>query len=162
MSNDLVITDIRELVTWQPLVSERRFANIKEDDLGRVKNAWCYVEHGQVADFGSGPCPYSPKNQISAEGGLVLPGLVDSHTHLLFGGSRAEEFTRRLAGATYQEIAAMGGGIQETVRGSRALSDEEHEKLVTARLQEFLRQGVTTLEEVRRLAGDIDIESVDQ
>src|SRR5438874_1547864 len=62
---------------------------------------------------------------LDAAGKTVLPGFVDSHTHLLFAGARADEFEQRLQGATYQEIAARGGGINATVQRVRAASKDE-------------------------------------
>ncbi len=76
-----------------------------------------------------------PGEEIVDGGGRwVTPGLVDCHTHLAWGGSRADEFERRLAGATYAEIAAGGGGIRSTVRATRAASEEELAESAAARL----------------------------
>lgn len=85
-------------------------------------------------------------DRIDATGKCVLPGLVDSHTHLLFAGSRTDEFEQRLTGRTYQELADRGGGIQATVRCVRQASKEELKQLARRRLQAFLRFGVTTIE----------------
>lgn len=83
---------------------------------------------------------------LDAEGGLVIPGLVDCHTHLAFAGWRAEEFVRRIRGAGYMEIARAGGGIAATVRATRAASEEE----LLARCRRFVAEmaalGVTTVE----------------
>jgi imidazolonepropionase len=83
---------------------------------------------------------------IDAAGMVILPGLIDSHTHLLFAGWRADEFEQRLEGMTYQEIAARGGGINATVRRVRAASKEELKALARPRLERMLRHGVTTIE----------------
>jgi imidazolonepropionase len=83
---------------------------------------------------------------IDATGKVVIPGLIDSHTHLIFAGSRADEFERRLAGATYQQIAAEGGGINATVRRVRAASKDELNALARPRLRRLLSFGVTTAE----------------
>jgi imidazolonepropionase len=83
---------------------------------------------------------------IDARGKVVLPGFVDSHTHLLFAGSRADEFEERLEGRTYQEITARGGGIQSTVRQVRQASKEQLKALARPRLQRLLAFGVTTVE----------------
>jgi imidazolonepropionase len=83
---------------------------------------------------------------IDASGQTVLPGLVDSHTHLLFAGSREDEFEQRLQGLSYQEIAARGGGISATVRRVRAASKDELKELARRRLRRFLAFGVTTVE----------------
>ena len=83
---------------------------------------------------------------LDARGGAVVPGFVDPHTHLAFAGDRDDEIRRRLAGASYQEIAAEGGGIVRTVEATRAASVEELAALVSARLDEMLLCGTTTAE----------------
>ena len=84
--------------------------------------------------------------EVDADGRVVMPGLVECHTHLAFAGDRADEFQLRVAGATYQEIAAAGGGIMSTVHATRAASDELLRALTRRRLDHFLRYGVTTVE----------------
>jgi imidazolonepropionase len=83
---------------------------------------------------------------IDATGKTVLPGFVDSHTHLVFTGSREDEFEDRLQGLSYQEITARGGGITATVRRVREASKEELKELARRRLHRLLRFGVTTVE----------------
>ena len=79
-------------------------------------------------------------------GALVTPGLVDCHTHLVYGGQRADEFEQRLNGASYEDIASAGGGIRATVRATRAASDEQLFSATRARALTLLRGGVTTVE----------------
>ena len=83
---------------------------------------------------------------VDASGCSVIPGFVDPHTHLVFGGDRREELRRRLAGATYAEIAAEGGGIVSTVRATRAASEDELVESARARLDDLLHCGTTTCE----------------
>jgi imidazolonepropionase len=83
---------------------------------------------------------------INAAGQVVLPGFVDSHTHLIFAGSREDEFEQRLQGLSYQQIAERGGGINATVRRVRAASKEELKALARPRLRRLLQHGVTTVE----------------
>jgi imidazolonepropionase len=83
---------------------------------------------------------------IDAGGKVVLPGFVDSHTHLIFAGSREEEFEQRLRGLTYQEISAQGGGINASVRHVRRASRDELKALARRRLDRLLGFGVTTVE----------------
>ncbi|MFQ3787251.1 imidazolonepropionase [Halomonas sp. A29] len=79
-------------------------------------------------------------------GGVMTPGLVDCHTHLVFGGSRAGEFEKRLEGVSYEEIARQGGGILNTVRATREASESELFALARPRLEALMRDGITTVE----------------
>ena len=83
---------------------------------------------------------------LDAEGGAVIPGFVDPHTHLAFAGDRDDEIRRRLAGASYQEIAADGGGIVSTVAATRAASKPDLEHWLLERLDEAMACGTTSLE----------------
>jgi imidazolonepropionase len=83
---------------------------------------------------------------IDAGGGTVLPGFVDPHTHVVYAGDRREELRRRLAGATYAEIAAAGGGILSTVRATRVASEDALVESARVRLAEMLQCGTTTAE----------------
>jgi len=83
---------------------------------------------------------------VDADGRLVMPGLVECHSHLAWAGDRADEFQMRVSGASYQQIAAAGGGIISTVHATREAPDELLRALVRRRLDRFLRYGVTTVE----------------
>jgi imidazolonepropionase len=83
---------------------------------------------------------------VGGRGHSLVPGFVDAHTHVVFAGDRCGELRQRLAGATYAEIAAAGGGILSTVRATRAASDTELAEATAARLAEMLRAGTTTCE----------------
>ncbi len=83
---------------------------------------------------------------IDAEGRCVTPGFVDAHTHLVFAGNRAAEFEQRIAGATYQQIAASGGGILRTVALTRAASEDELLAAARKHRDWMLRSGTTTIE----------------
>ena len=95
-----------------------------------------------------GPAAAAPPaaRAIDLGGRLVTPGLIDCHTHLVHAGSRAGEFERRLAGATYEEIARAGGGILSTVRATRAASEAALTAATLPRLDALLAEGVTTIE----------------
>ena len=93
---------------------------------------------------------------VDARAGAVVPGLVDPHTHVVFSGDRRDELRRRLAGATYAEIAAGGGGIVSSVRATRAASDEELAVATRRRLDEMLRCGTTTCEAKSGYALDVE------
>jgi imidazolonepropionase len=92
------------------------------------------------------PAELRGAQRFDAGGGLVVPGLVDCHTHLAFGGWRAEEFEQRLLGRSYLEIAAAGGGIARTMRLTRAAGDDELAARAMGFLGEMLALGVTTVE----------------
>jgi len=83
---------------------------------------------------------------LDASNRAVVPGFVDCHTHLIFGGNRADEFAMRTAGATYEDIAAQGGGIARTVNATREASKSELKELARQRLHRAVRQGTTTME----------------
>ncbi|WP_336767365.1 imidazolonepropionase [Pantoea endophytica] len=92
-------------------------------------------------------CPaFSAREQHQFSGGIITPGLVDCHTHLVFGGDRSQEFEQRLNGVSYAEIAAQGGGILSTVRATRAASQQELVASARWRLDRLLAEGVTTVE----------------
>lgn len=145
-----LLENIGEIITFQPLANEQRGHAVTESDLGRMRKAWLFCDGGTVAALGEMPVPSDIRKLaatiLDARGALVLPGLVDAHTHTMFGGSRHDEFAQRLNGLSYQEIAEKGGGIQASVRGTRQASDQELTKLTKIRLARFRRRGVTTVE----------------
>jgi imidazolonepropionase len=92
------------------------------------------------------PEEYRKATRFDAQGGLVVPGLVDCHTHLAFGGWRADEFTRRIQGATYLDIARAGGGILRTVRLTREAGEDSLYQRARGFVREMISLGVTTVE----------------
>jgi len=103
------------------------------------KIAWVGVEREL-------PSGTSARRSLDARGSWVTPGLIDCHTHLVYAGSRVDEFEARLNGATYTEIAQAGGGIKATVRATRAATDEELVKASLPRLRTLADEGATTVE----------------
>lgn len=89
---------------------------------------------------------FHAREQHQLSGGIITPGLVDCHTHLVFGGNRSQEFEQRLNNVSYAEIAAQGGGILSTVRATRAASQQELVASARWRLERLLAEGVTTVE----------------
>ena len=107
---------------------------------------------------GAGWTPGPGTRRVDAAGGLVTPGLVDPHTHLVFAGDRAHEYALRAQGASYQEIARAGGGIAHTMAHTRAASEETLCALAAPRLDRLLRHGVTTAEVKSGYGLDLDTE----
>ena len=113
------------------------------------QSACVVVQQGQMAWVGpeaqlSGAYQALPRHD--ARGALATPGLVDCHTHLVYGGQRANEFAMRLAGATYEEVAKAGGGIVSSVKATRAASEDELFAQAAPRLQALLAEGVCAIE----------------
>ena len=127
-----VITHIGELVTNDPDA---------DDLLGAVTDAAIVVEGSRVAWVGPAADAPAADELVDAGGRAVLPGFVDSHSHLVFAGDRAEEFAARMAGEPY-----AAGGIRTTVAATRAATDEQLIAHVAHLVQEMLRQGTTTVE----------------
>ncbi|MBT5430283.1 MAG: imidazolonepropionase [Rhodospirillaceae bacterium] len=88
----------------------------------------------------------SSDDVIDCGGSLITPGLIDCHTHLIFGGNRISEFEKRLKGMSYEEISREGGGIRATVDATRAASEEDLFESASVRLQKLLDEGITTIE----------------
>jgi imidazolonepropionase len=103
-------------------------------------------------------CFGEPHDVLDAAGGCVLPGFVDPHTHPVWAGSREAEFDRRLSGETYMEIAQSGGGINSTVRATRAATSEELLASTLDRLDRFLLHGTTTIEAKSGYGLDLETE----
>ena len=113
------------------------------------QSACVVVQQGQMAWLGPEaqlPAAYQALPRHDARGALATPGLVDCHTHLVYGGQRANEFAMRLAGATYEEVAKAGGGIVSSVRATREASEDELFALAAPRLQSLLDEGVCAIE----------------
>ena len=134
-----VLTDIGQLATCPP----------DAHDAGLVPDAALVWDEGRIVWAGPEadlPDTFAEADRQSAHGSLVIPGLVDCHTHLAFAGDRADEFVERIKGTPYLEVARRGGGIQKTVRATRAASDADLEAAARERLAAMARQGVTTVE----------------
>ncbi len=121
----------------------------REGPLGVIADAAVRVRDGRIVWLGCGrdlPSVRSHEEVVDAGGGVVMPGLVDCHTHLVHGGWRADEYAMRSRGKSYAEIASAGGGIMSTVRATRAASAEELFLSAAARADEALSLGTTTVE----------------
>jgi imidazolonepropionase len=137
---------------WDLLLLDATLATFAGDTpYGLRRDASLACKDGRIAWIGdAGALPGAPaalaREVVPLDGALLTPGLIDCHTHLVFGGDRAHEFEMRLQGASYEDIARAGGGIVSTVRATRAASEEELFREGGSRARSLLHEGVTTLE----------------
>lgn len=116
-----------------------------------IENAWLACEEGKIAEYGSmedfpGISDWKDLQVLDATGKLVLPGFVDSHTHLVYAGNRETEFVDRINGLSYEEIAARGGGILNSAQNLRTCSEDELFEQSKQRLREIITQGTVAVE----------------
>jgi imidazolonepropionase len=128
-----------------------RLATLQADlpEIGATSDGVIAARDGRIAFAGARsdfPADADAAERIDCAGRWITPGLVDCHTHLVFGGNRAHEFELRLQGASYEEIARAGGGIVSTVAATRAASEAELIACALPRLDALTAEGVTTLE----------------
>jgi imidazolonepropionase len=118
-----------------------------DDPLGIVEDGAVAAKDGRIAWVGRrADLPGAAAVTTRCDGAWILPGLIDCHTHIVFGGNRAREFEMRLQGASYEEIAQAGGGILSTVRATRAADEDALATSALPRLDALLAEGVTTVE----------------
>lgn len=148
---DLIISNANELLTLSGH-SDRPKTGSQIDELGPIKDGAVAVLEGTI--IATGPSDEviaqvsttSETLQIDATGKVVMPGFIDCHTHLVFGGSREAEFEQRIKGASYLDILRSGGGILNTVRSTRAASKAELIETSSGHLDTMLEFGTTTVE----------------
>ena len=136
-----VLRNIGQLATCSP--------DSAQHDAGLINDATLVIEGKEIRWAGPDsqlPDQYEGQESVDCRQSLVIPGLVDCHTHLCFGGWRGDEFEMRLQGRSYQEIAEAGGGIRSTVAATRAASPEELSAKALEALEDMLALGVTTVE----------------
>jgi imidazolonepropionase len=153
MTGNLIIKNATELVTCSGFAAKKGMAM---SELGIISDGAVIIEGGKISRVGStaevmaelksSGRDLSGFDTLDAAGRAVLPGFVDSHTHLVFGGYRAEEHAWRLKGDRYMDILQRGGGILSTVRATRSASREELVRTGLTRLDSMLSFGVTTVE----------------
>ena len=137
---------------WDAIWTDGRLATMTGGaPYGAVEGAAIAVDQGRIAWLGpTAELPGRPealaRQRHDLAGRWVTPGLIDCHTHLVYGGNRAEEFELRLGGASYEEIARAGGGILSTVAATRAADEEALFETAKPRLAALLGEGVTTVE----------------
>ncbi|UTD19735.1 imidazolonepropionase [Citrobacter sp. SX206] len=114
---------------------------------GLVDGHALIVRQGKIRDIVPESSLYlTHDNTFDMQGRLITPGLIDCHTHLVFGGNRAGEWEQRLNGVSYQQISAQGGGINATVSATRSATDEQLLQLAQGRMERLIKEGVTLLE----------------
>lgn len=153
MNGNLIIKNASQLVTCSGFTARR---GSEMADLQVIENGSMVIEDGKIKAVGKTTDVLTASNEavyssagfdiIDAAGKAVLPGFVDSHTHFVFGGDRAEEFSWRLRGDSYMDIMKRGGGILNTVRTTRAAEPEELIRSGIKRLDSMVTFGVTTVE----------------
>jgi imidazolonepropionase len=146
MQADTIIYNIKELITPHRSLAHRGHEMAQVE---RIKDAFIAIRNGRIIDYGKGNhSKYIHEHTYlhDAKGCIVIPGLVDSHTHLVHGGSREKEFRQKLRGVPYLTILEQGGGILSTVEATRKATEEELFIKAKKSLDEMLLLGVTTIE----------------
>ncbi len=144
---NLKLVNIKQLVTVSSEFNappKKRFrTGAAMRNLGVIENAAVVIQKGRISWLGKMSMlkkSYEGIDEFDCAGKVVIPGFVDSHTHLVFGGSREDEFAMRSAGATYQEIAEKGGGILSTVTKTREASKKDLKKSARKYLHSILKK----------------------
>lgn len=148
LASSLLITGASQLL---PLLGRTPRRGKSLSDLGILRDGALLIRDGVIAAVGTqaeveGVPEARAAEKLDVGGRVVLPGFVDSHTHLIHAASRAEEYELKIAGASYEEIARKGGGILNSVKKLRAASSEALKKRAHAALREFAAHGTTTIE----------------
>ena len=140
----LLLTNIGMLATPEGTSAKK---GAEQGQIRILKDAWVLIQGERIAQVGTGAPPSVPDAQVvDAGGSLVTPGLVDAHTHLIFGGWRQNELGMKLHGRTYLEIQNAGGGIQSTTNATRKATEEELTAKAAKALDEMMSFGTTTCE----------------
>lgn len=143
------------------IVKNVRLASMVENDTpyGMIDSATVAIKGNKIIFAGpSSACNFSSQRTIDGENKLMTPGLIDCHTHLVYGGNRAVEFEQRLTGVSYAQIAQSGGGIQSTVKATRETSEEVLLYSAIKRASRLVEEGVTTVEVKSGYGLDLDTE----
>ena len=141
-----LIYNIGLLVGIQP-EGVLRLEGVDMSHTGTLENAWLKIEDGRIVDFGTGPVILSESEEsVDAEGGMVMPGFCDSHTHVVYAGSRDGEFLDKINGLSYEEIAARGGGILNSSDLLHNTSEEDLYQQSMVRVKEMMANGTVALE----------------
>ena len=123
-----------------------RLCGEEMSQLEQLHDAWLLIEDGRFTDWGTGSAPAVDAQVTDAEGGTVLPSFCDSHTHLVYAGSREGEFVDKIRGLSYAEIARRGGGILNSADRLHELSEDELYIQAMHRIEEIMRKGTGAVE----------------
>lgn len=142
-----LIYNIGRLVGIQP-EGVLRVEGTTQGHTGMLENAWLRIEDGRIAAFGpmESVILSDSEESVDAQGGMVMPGFCDSHTHVVYAGSRDGEFLDKINGLSYEEIAARGGGILNSADLLHRTSEEELYRQSMTRVQEMMDKGTVALE----------------
>lgn len=143
---DLIIKNIKQLLgtahEYIPYLSGKAMSNVE-----RIDQAWIAIKGDRIEDFGSmDTCPSHDCEILDADGKLVLPSFNDSHTHLVYSGSREIEYTDKIRGLSYEEIAAKGGGINNSAKKLQESSEESLYLQALGRIEEIIALGTGAVE----------------
>jgi imidazolonepropionase len=138
------------MADWDLLLTDARIATLRDDapDYGVIEDGALAILNGEIAWVGpsSAQPGHDARETRSLDNRWITPALIDCHTHLVFGGDRAEEYEQRLTGVSYEEIAAQGGGILSTVMATRAAEIDVLYDSALRRIRRLAASGVATLE----------------
>jgi len=145
------VSDKSTLHTYRLINAHLTMVSNTTEKPGFIDNGYVEIEHGVISAVGEmsqlkGERAANASKIRDCQGRLVTPGLIDCHTHLIYGGGRQHEFEQRLSGVSYEAIAREGGGIKSTVTATRKTSENELAQAGAERLDCLLREGVTTVE----------------
>lgn len=148
----MLITNIKGLVGIHP----KEKLSLRGEELANLpilENAWVLLENGLIKDFGpmdalseTTKSQYADRQALNAEGRFVFPSWCDSHTHIVFAAPREEEFAMKIAGKSYEQIAAAGGGILNSARKLQDASEDELFQSASLRLRDMIKQGTGAVE----------------
>jgi imidazolonepropionase len=146
----LLLKNIHQLIGTYENAPEK-LSGKEMNHLPCIENAWLACDNGLIADFGCmsdfpGISDWKELQVIDCAGKVVMPGFVDSHTHIVYAGNRSQEFVDRIDGLSYEEIAARGGGILNSAKKLRETSEDELFEQSKVRLEEIISQGTVAVE----------------
>lgn len=148
MAASTIIENISKLVQVEPDAPRKWVAGRAMAELGSLDDAYLLIEDGTISDFG--PMAEAPQagvaTRVDAKGGMVLPSFCDSHTHLVYAGSREIEYIDKIRGLSYEEIAKRGGGIINSAKRLHATSEEELYASAMGRIEEIAQRGTGAVE----------------